>query len=271
VKLDQKKVGLFQKRVIAYYLEEGRELPWRQTQDPYAILLSEVMCQQTQVDRVIPFYTAWLEKWPTPDALSKADTRSVLAAWQGLGYNNRALRLQHCAKLIVEEYGGNVLAAMKDYLRVPGIGPYTSSAVRIFSANEDIVTVDTNIRRIFIHEFELDEKISDKELWDLAGQCVPKGKSRDWHNALMDYGATQLTSRKTGIRPKTKQSKFEGSDRQIRGRVLRHFLADGQMVTIDKIGLAVSETDMTRLKTILLGMVKDKLLVFNGRSYRLTE
>ena len=178
----------------------------------------------TQVDRVVAYYRRWLRKWPTIHELAEANRADVLREWLGLGYNNRAKYLHETARIISEKYKGDVLAALDRHQGLPGIGPYTAAAVRIFSANEDAITVDTNIRRILIHRFKLGESTSDKELWELARRCLPKGRSRDWHNALMDYGAVFLTSRKIGIRPKTRQGKFEGSDRQIRAKMLRYLL-----------------------------------------------
>jgi A/G-specific adenine glycosylase len=166
-------------------------------------------------------YLAWQERFPTVQSLAEAPLSEVLALWQGLGYNRRALNLQRAAMLIAADYDGDVLKALAEHERLPGIGPYTARAVRIFSANEDIVTVDTNIRRILLYEFSLPEPTADKDLWQLAERCLPRGRSRDWHNALMDYGAMVLTSHTTGIRPRTRQSRFEGSERQVRGQVLR--------------------------------------------------
>ena len=261
----------FQEKILTYYSKEGRDLPWRKTRDPYPIMLSEIMLQQTQVSRVVDYWTRWLKKWPTIQDLAQADRRDVLAMWSGLGYNNRAVRLHKAAQLIMSSYHGDVLAAMKDYKNVPGIGPYTSAAVQIFSGNKDLVTVDTNIRRILLHEFELPEHTTDKELWGLAKDCLPKGRSRDWHNALMDYGATHLTSRKSGIRPKTRQSKFEGSDRQIRARILRHMVTfdDGQ--SFEEVVELIGEKDTERLKRILEGMIKDDLISLAQNRYVLKE
>ena len=262
----------FQKKVLSYYRQQGRELPWRATTNPYHILLSEIMLQQTQVDRVISYYKKWIAQWNSIEALAKASRQDVLKQWLGLGYNNRAVNLHKTAQVIVSKYRGDVLAALEHYKELPGIGQYTASAVRIFSANEDVVTVDTNIRRILIHEFSLDEKISDKGLWSLAEKCLPKGKSREWHNALMDYGALHLTSRKTGIKPKTQQSKFEGSDRQLRAQILKHLLTDSSekkysILTLRQLtGKKVPET---RLKKILKGMVRDELLACKESRYLL--
>ena len=257
----------FQQKILDHYAAHGRTLPWRQTTDPYSILISEVMLQQTQVERVIAYYTTWLERWPTVNDLASAQRTDVLAQWMGLGYNNRAINLHRAAQKIVSDYDGEVIAACKDHKHVPGIGPYTSAAVRIFATNEDITTVDTNIRRILIHEFRLLPTVSDKELWALAAQCLPRGRSRDWHNALMDYGATLMTSRRTGIKPKTTQSTFQGSDRQIRAKIVRHLLAE-KHAALDAL-LPLADGDEARLERIIEKLVKDGVVQNEGTEYTL--
>jgi A/G-specific adenine glycosylase len=226
------------------------------------------MLQQTQVNRVILYYEKWIARWPAIDDLASATRAEVLQAWMGLGYNTRAVNLHKAARKIVTEFDNDVIEAMKQYKEIPGVGRYTSQAVQIFSTNADFVTVDTNIRRIFIKEFHLPEKVSDKELWRLAEQCLPKGKSREWHNALMDYGALHLTAQKTGIKPKTQQSRFEGSDRQIRARILRYLLKE-------TISLSEMETtfgiEQLRLRRILDKMVTEKIIVNKNNSYQLNE
>ena len=186
----------FQKKVFSFYKKYGRELPWRKTTDPYKILTSELMLQQTQVNRVIPYYEEWIARWPTVGTLASASRAEVLSAWMGLGYNTRAVNLHKAVQKIVTEFDGDVVEAMRQYKEIPGVGRYTSQAVQIFSTNADLVTVDTNIRRIFISEFHLSEDISDRELWEFAETCLPRGKSREWHNALMDYGALFSYSKK---------------------------------------------------------------------------
>jgi len=268
MRISEKKVHAFQLRVLQYYRDFGRDLPWRKTTDPYTIWISEIMLQQTQVDRVVDYFTRWLKKWPTVQSLSRADRSTVLTQWMGLGYNNRAVNLHNAAKKIVSEFKGDVIVGMLNFKEIKGIGPYTSSAVQIFSKNKDIVTVDTNIRRILIHEFTLDEKISDKELWEIAENCLPRGRSRDWHNGLMDYGATFLTSRRTGIKPKTQQSKFHGSDRQIRAKVLRHLLVSSKSVLFSELlEIAGKKCDDTRLQRILDKMIKDDLIKAKNEKY----
>lgn len=255
----------FQRKVLDYYPQYGRSLPWRATTDPYKILVSEIMLQQTQVDRVIPYYTKWVSRWSTITSLAQAPRKEVLHAWLGLGYNNRAVRLHAAASSIAEKYQGNVLKALEEE-KLPGIGSYTKNAVRIFAANADLVTVDTNIRRILIHEFKLPRSATDKELEALAFQCLPRGRSREWHNALMDYGATLLTSRKTGIKSKTSQSVFEGSDRQLRAQLLRIILSSSEPCTVKKLA-KVCSCRLLRLTNILDTMVRDGLLEKRKQSY----
>jgi A/G-specific adenine glycosylase len=258
----------FQKNVFYFYQKNKRDLPWRKTTDPYKILLSELMLQQTQVNRVILYYEKWIARWPDIHALASASLAEVLQAWMGLGYNTRAINLHKAARKIVIEFDSNVLEAMKQYKEIPGVGRYTSQAVQIFSTNADLVTIDTNIRRIFIKEFHLPEEVSDKELWRLAEKCLPKGRSREWHNALMDYGALHLTSQKTGIKPKTQQSRFEGSDRQIRARILRCLLNDTMSLSELKKTFRIEQK---RLRRILDKMVTEKIIVNNNNSYQLNE
>ena len=255
----------FQRKVIEYYHQHGRTLPWRQTIDPYKILVSEIMLQQTQVDRVIPYYSKWISRWPTIANLAQASRKDVLQAWLGLGYNNRAMRMHAAAKIIAEKYQGNVLKALEEE-KLPGIGPYTKKAVRIFAANANLVTVDTNIRRIVIHEFKLPSSVTDKDLDALALQCLPKGRSREWHNALMDYGSTFLTARTTGIKPKTTQTRFEGSDRQLRAKLLRIVLHSSEPRTPKELA-ALYSCPSLHLTHILNTMVRDGLLEKRKGSY----
>jgi len=262
------KIQEFQKKVFSFYKKNKRDLPWRKTTDPYKILLSELMLQQTQVNRVILYYENWIARWPTIETLASAMRAEVLQAWMGLGYNSRAINLHKAAQKIVSEFDDDVLEAMKQYKEIPGVGRYTSQAVQIFSTNADLVTVDTNIRRIFIKEFNLPEKVSDKELWKLAEKCLPIGKSRDWHNALMDYGALHLTSKKTGIKPKTQQSRFEGSDRQLRARVIRILLQGDESLTNMSRTLNVASSWLQR---ILEKLVSEEIISKKNNRYYLKE
>jgi len=258
----------FQEKVLAYYKEHGRDLPWRTTTDPYKVVVSEIMLQQTQVDRVIPFYTRWITKWPTIHHLAVATRHEVLKAWTGLGYNNRAIRLHELAKKVSIHYQGDLLRALEQE-KLPGIGPYTKHAIAIFAMNKDLITIDTNIRRILMHEFHLSPRVSDQELENLASRCLPAGKSREWHNALMDYGATLLTARATGIKSKTAQSKFEGSDRQIRAQILRHLLKQKDHADIFTALYKLYKIPKIRLKKIINTMIKDDIIINNKGVYKL--
>ncbi len=258
----------FQKKVFSFYEKNKRDLPWRKTTDPFRILLSELMLQQTQVKRVVQYYEKWIEKWPTVETFAAASLPEVLRMWIGLGYNTRAVNLHKTARIIVSQFDGDVIAAMKHYKQLPGIGRYTSQAVLIFSTNANLVTVDTNIRRIFISEFHLPTTISDSELWSLAETCLPPGRSRDWHNALMDYGALHLTAQKTGIKPKTQQSRFEGSDRQIRAKILRSLLEKPQTLS----GLETTvQVNQERLKPIIEKMIKERIIIKQKTTYQLHQ
>lgn len=268
VKITPSQIKRFHKKIFSYYAKNKRELVWRKTTDPYKILLSELMLQQTQVSRVEHYYIEWTQHWPTIHELAKASRSEVLKMWMGLGYNNRAVRLHKAAQVISTTYKGDVLAAMKNYTEIPGVGRYTAHAVQIFADNADMVTVDTNIRRILLHEFSLPEESTDDELWTLAQRCLPKGESREWHNALMDYGAQFLTAKTTGIKPKTHQSKFKGSDRQIRAQILRLLLDKPQTIIALQSSLKIQED---RLYTILSKMKRDGLVTQKSNTYKLVE
>ena len=214
-------VASFQDKILGFYKEHKREFPWRKTTNPYHIWVSETMLQQTQAVRVVPKYEVFIETFPTVDSLANAAFNEVLDIWTGLGYNNRAKWLRDGAKYVMQECNGTLPISREGLEKIKGIGPYTSHAIRIFAHNIDEVTVDTNIRRIFIHSFTLNEDVSNERLHDIAWKVLPKGKSRMWHNALMDYGALHATSSKTGISPRTKQSTFEGSNRWYRSKILQ--------------------------------------------------
>jgi len=220
-----------QTRLLSWYGENRRDLPWRRTTDPYAVLVSEIMLQQTQVPRVAPRFLEWLEAWPTLESLAAAPLADVLQRWQGLGYNNRARRLQECAVAAVAAAPGSGPAklprTLDGLLALPGIGPYTARAVLVFAHNDDLAAVDANVRRVLTHELGLPGDLRDAKLQEVADALLPRGRSRDWHNALMDYGSLVLTARATGIAPRTRQTAFEGSRRQKRARLLRRLLDGG--------------------------------------------
>jgi A/G-specific adenine glycosylase len=233
-----------QQRLLAWYADNRRDLPWRRTTDPYAVLVSEIMLQQTQVPRVTPRFIAWLEAWPTLESLAAAPLADVLQRWQGLGYNNRARRLQECAVAAVATAPDGRPAELprtQGGLRaLPGIGPYTARAVLIFAHNDDMAAVDANVRRVLTHELALPGDLTDTQLQAVADAALPRGRSRDWHNALMDYGSLVLTARATGIASRTRQSTFEGSRRQKRARLLR-LLLDGGPQSLSELSVALGQ------------------------------
>jgi A/G-specific adenine glycosylase len=266
MEISDEQIAKFQRNVFSFYKKYKRTLPWRTTTDAYKIFLSEVMLQQTQVSRVITYYKKWVHQWPTIQCLASATRSEVLRAWMGLGYNTRAINLHKAAQKIVRDFHGDLLQAMKHYEEIPGVGRYTSQAVVIFTTNADLVTVDTNIRRIFIHEFNLPETVSEKTLWDLAERCLPKGRSRDWHNALMDFGALHLTSQKTGIKPKTQQPRFDGSDRQLRARIIRILLQNDESF---KNIIKTLSVDAPRLQRILEKLISEGIISKKNDQYHL--
>ena len=262
--VSKEKIRKFQNKILTFYRLHKRDLPWRRTTDTYKILLSELMLQQTQVHRVIKYYKRWIHQWPTISSLASAKRSEILHAWMGLGYNTRAVRLHVAAQKIVNDFQGDVLKAMERYKEIPGVGRYTAQAVLIFSTNADMATVDTNIRRIIINEFHLPASLYDKQLWAFAEQCLPKGRSQEWHNALMDYGALVLTAKQTGLKPKTRQSPFEGSDRQIRAKILRRLLKGAATYSDLSIDIGVEKL---RLKRILQKMVNERLIIKTETKY----
>jgi len=222
-------VESFQSKIVEFYQQNRRSFPWRMTTDRYAIMVSEVMLQQTQADRVARRFPLWLERFPDVQTLASASLREVLDAWSGLGYNSRGQRLHRAAAMVVEQFAGCVPSDPALLIVLPGIGAYTSRSIPVFADNLDLAAVDTNIRRVLIHELNLPESITPKALMAVAEEVLPKGRSRDWHNALMDYGAMELTSKKTGIAPLTRQSIFKGSRRWYRSALLRELLATGEL------------------------------------------
>jgi A/G-specific adenine glycosylase len=180
-------IKTIQSNILSWYNTHGRKLPRRETTDPYAIHISEVMLQQTQVDRVIPYFHQWMKDFPDYQTLAKASKSDLLKHWSGLGFNSRVLRLQTCAQEIVKTVGANNVPRDRAELqKLPGIGPYTSAAIMAFAWNLPIPVIDTNIRRVLIFLFKLPESITSKALEAFAEKAIPKGKSREWHNALMD-------------------------------------------------------------------------------------
>lgn len=238
----------FRSMVRAEGVLRYRDLPWRRTRDPYAIWISEVMLQQTQVVRVETRWPAWLERFSSVEALAAAEPSDVLNEWQGMGYNRRALALHRAAQMVVEEYGGVFPRDTRELVRLPGVGPATAQGIRAFAYDLPGVYLETNVRTVFLHHYFPDiESVPDRELVPLVEAACPAGSSdgaadrapfavpedagdtpRSWYYALLDYGAylkKTLPNPSRRSREYSRQSKFEGSRRQKRAHIVRMLLA----------------------------------------------
>lgn len=222
----------FQKKILSWYKKNRRDMPWRRTQDPYKILVSEIMLQQTQISRVLPKYKEFLKEFPTIHSLATASDKKLLKVWSGLGYWRRAKFLKETAKIIAKKYKGKFPRDPEVLETLPGIGHYTAGAVACFAFNNDGAFLDTNIRRVYIHFFFKNKKnILDRKILEIAQKSIdtlPKDITpREWHYALFDYGAIQLKDKKINRRSRHyhKQSKFEGSFRSFRTKVVQFLLS----------------------------------------------
>ncbi len=262
-------VRAFQKTIYHYYHNDGRELPWRKKVNSYRVLVSEVMLQQTQAERVIEKYKEFLAVFPDFPSLAKASLPKLLKIWSGMGYNRRALALRASAQKVVNELGGRLPSDPERLLALPGIGKYTAGAVAAFAFNKPVVFMDTNIRRVFIHHFFHDrENISDGEIIPLVEKMLDKKNPRKWYNALMDYGA--MLKKEHGnpnIRSAhyTRQSPFENSNRQVRGRILKALVKEApltQAQIIKKTGM-----DGERVKKNLVQLEKEGFIRKKDRTF----
>lgn len=267
--MDWALVADFQQLVYRYSDDHRRELPWRQSCTPWQVLVSEVMLQQTQVERVATKFVPFLRQFPDPVALAAAPLPELLAAWQGLGYNRRALSLQRAAQQVVTQWDGRLPDDPLLLQQLPGIGPYTAGAIAAFAFNRPEVFLETNIRAVLLHLFcDGRHGVPDRELLALAAQVLDRDRPRDWYNALMDYGSDlkrRFPNPSRRSRHHNVQSRFEGSDRQIRGALLRLLLeTDGMTAGAICKALAV-EGD--RLKRIVEGMVQEGFVQRRGSCY----
>ena len=206
-----------------------RDLPWRNIDDAYGVLVSEVMLQQTQVVRVQRYWQRWMSLFPTVDALAAADTATVLETWQGLGYNRRALALKRACEQCSAEFGGRLPQEAEELVRLPGIGPATAAGVIAFAYNRPSVYIETNVRSVFLHELFPDaQDVSDKQLAPYVADTCPDEGARSWYYALLDYGAhlkTQVGNPSRRSSHYARQSAFEGSRREKRSFILKCVLA----------------------------------------------
>lgn len=272
--------------LLTWFEQNRRDLPWRRTRDPYRILVSEIMLQQTQVDRVIPYYERFLQTFPTVTALADAPTAVVITLWAGLGYNRRAVNLQRTAQAVVERFGGVFPTEPADLRGLPGIGPYTSGAIACFAFEQPVGFLDTNMKRV-IHRLVAGpdvptQQLSDRALISYAEQLLPRTDAWRWNQALIEFGALHCTARKpacvlcplqtacaafpaiqtviaqlpTGSRKK-QEAPFAGSNRYYRGRIVDELrVAEGAPVPLSQLGLQVRADYTDEHTEWLLGLVK---------------
>ena len=282
--LSPSRVGTIREGLLRWFEQNRRDLPWRHTRDPYAILVSEVMLQQTQVDRVIPYYIAFLERFPNVEALAEAPTAEVIRLWSGLGYNRRAINLQRTAQAVATEYGGRFPDTVEQLLKLPGIGPYTAGAIAAFAFEQDAAFIDTNMRRVLHRLFygvDVPAPVtSDRVITGIAAAMVPPGRGWEWNQALIEFGALQCTARRpacvicplqaecraypeiqsaiktlpTGGRLK-REATFAGSTRQARGRIVET-LRQHPHLTLEELGPHVRETFSDDDRPWLYGLVR---------------
>lgn len=254
----------FQRWVLAFFEQHGRhDLPWRTTFDPYHVLVSELMLQQTQVERVKPKFANWLQQFPDLARLAAASPAQVITAWQGLGYNRRGLNLQRAAQMVMTEFGGRLPTSEKDLQRLPGVGPYTAAAIAAFAFNQPSLVIETNIRTVYLyHFFPGQDQVSDQDLLPLIASTLDTSQPRRWYSALMDYGTylkTVVPNPSRRSRHHTPQSKFQGSRRQVRGQILKRLT--NQPASHEE--LAATTQASPHLADAIQGLTKDGLIIYN--------
>ncbi|MFH1626215.1 MAG: A/G-specific adenine glycosylase [Pseudomonadota bacterium] len=265
--LEAEQIRNFQAKVYDYYRAHARRLTWRETNDPYKILISEIMLQQTQVARVIEKYEQFVRTFPDVESLERAPLRDVLGVWQGLGYNRRALALKRLAKTAVAEHEGKIPSSIDSLMALPGIGRTTAHAICAFAFNQPTVFIETNIRTVFIHHFfRKRSNVNDTEILPLVAQTVDSQNPRTWYYALMDYGAAL---KKTHTNPSRnsahyqKQGPFQGSNRQIRGVILQTLLKKSRVSQVFLMRATTFPEESVRQN--LKQLEKEGLIVKKGR------
>jgi A/G-specific adenine glycosylase len=266
-KFTNSEISKFRTVIYQHYGKEGRTLPWRKTRNPYYILVSEIMLQQTQVERVIEKYQEFISLFPDIEKLDRSPLQKILTVWQGLGYNRRGLALKKIARIIMEDYRGKIPRSLEELVKLPGIGHTTASEIAAFAFNQPTVFIETNIRSVFLHYFfpERDD-VSDDEILPLVAKTVDPSNPREWYYALMDYGTFLKKQYGNPSRKSThyyKQSPFNGSNRQIRGKIVKYFTENpsgtGKQIARDlQIPLEKAEPNLIKL-------VEEGFLVRKGK------
>lgn len=257
--MDQKR---FIRCIKGYYLHGKRPMPWRDDITPYRVVVSEMMLQQTQVPRVMEKYPAFISRFPDFQTLRDASFADVLAAWQGLGYNRRAKYLHAIGGFVMDRWEGHLPEDPDLLITLPGIGVATAGSIAAFAFNAPVVFIETNIRRVFIHHFfEPEVSVTDACILPIVRQTLDYENPRDWYYALMDYGtwlAGRVENPNRRSRHYARQSAFEGSDRQIRGIILKRLIADSQLPLSDII--ALPGCDPARVARILSTMITEGMV-----------
>ena len=262
----------FRQFIFSWWKENRRDLPWRRTHDPYRILISEVMLQQTQVSRVLPKYAEFIEAWPRVQSLAQASSADVLRLWKGMGYNRRALYLKNAAEIVVCEYKGKFPKNEKLLAQLPGLGTYTARAILVFAYGQEVAAVDTNVRKIITHFFFDDTPQKESVIQVTADALVPSGKSWEWHQALMDYGALELPKFKRPEGSRRTSVPFRESNRFFRGRIV-DALRERTMKEPEFIEAFVQMYDRSEdfVRPILNGLEKDGLIARKNGKISLPE
>lgn len=263
----------FKKLVWNFYKKSGRVLPWRKTQNPYKILVSEIMLQQTQVSRVEQKYSQFIKEFPTLEALAKAPLGNVFKVWQGMGYNRRALALKRLSETVMNDFRGKIPRDRKALESLPGIGKYTAGAVRAFAFNEPEIFIETNIRRVFIHHFFQDrEGIHDFEILPIVEEALDHKNPREWYWALMDYGsllAKEIENPNKKSKHYVQQKPFKGSHREVRGKILKFLGSEGKS-SVKKLE-AQLKLPQEKISQVLTELVSEGFIMKVRTTYAIKE
>jgi len=266
------KIKEFKETVLSHYRQAGRKFPWHFA-DPWGVTVSEFMLQQTRTERVIPYWKNWMKIWPRPKDLAKASMEEALRAWSGLGYNRRCRYLKDSAAIIAGENGGRVPETPRALLSLPGVGPYISSAIACFAYNYPAVFIETNIRSAVIHCFFSGRNdVRDSEIIPILEEALDRDDPRTWHYALMDYGAfLKKTTANPGRRSAhySRQSPFDGSFRQARGKVIKALVSIGRC-DAEELKRASGLEDK-KLYDVLEKLKKESFVAEDGDSYYLSD
>jgi A/G-specific adenine glycosylase len=255
------KLASFRNFIWTFYEKEGREFEWRNVDNPYYVLVSEIMLQQTQTYRVEPKYRAFIDAFPDLESLASASLRDVLGMWQGLGYNRRGKFLHQAAQRVMQEFRGNLPDDPAILVTLPGIGKNTAGSISAFAFNKPTIFIETNIRTVFIHSFFKDQaEVHDNLILPLVEQTVDHDNPREWYYALMDYGVhlkKMVPNPSRRSKHHVVQSKFEGSDRQIRGAIIRALV---QRPALSESELSVICNHDARVPNIIQELEQEQLI-----------